>query len=141
MTTKIMKSSLKNNWVLLWNEDNTTNAVYDFDDYTYGESHAPSIGDEVESIEDCETGAIQYGIILGIIRSRTGKPVCYKVWRWTGKGRNKGEIDYIQASHITLCEPCGSAKWSLERIGYKLDEEDEDAIRFIHPETGDVIEW
>ena len=136
-----MRSKLKNNWVLQLNEENTNNAIYDFDDFGCGESHAPSIGDEVESVEDYDAGVIQYGIVLGIIRSRTGKPVCYKVWRWTGTGRNEGELDYIQASDITLCEPCGSAKWSLERIGYQLDEEDEDVTRFVHPVTGDVIEW
>lgn len=90
-----MKSSLKNNWALLWNEGNTTNAIYDFDDYTYGESHAPSIGDEVESVEDYDTGAVQYGILFEIAQANPSATRC-------GDGQAKEEIrgNLITSKHL-----------------------------------------
>lgn len=116
-------------------------------------------GDEVEA-ESTE----QYGIVLGAIRDSGGTPVCYKVWsHYTpnseydyatfdidGKGVKApnwlacGEFDYIEASKITLAEPCGDTAWSLGRIGYewikRLGVNEFDGY-YYNKETGDTIFW
>lgn len=119
---------MKNNWQLQQDVSNFDALSDDFDDYGYGESHEVSIGDEIES-EEGEFG--QYGIVLGVIRNFYGEPVCYKVWRNEDKC-----FDYIQASRVTMCEPCGSSEWSLGRIGYQKLEN-----CYYNEETGDRIIW
>lgn len=123
-----------NNWVLQEDDRNGYLSALDYDDYGYGELHSVSIGDEIEA----DAGDYpQYGIVIGIIRNRIGDPVCYKVWRIE---QGDGCFDYIEASKVTLCEPCGSSEWSLGRIGYKLIDSEE-GCRFINQSTGDVILW
>lgn len=125
---------MKNNWQLQSDDSNFDYAISDFDDYGYGELHSVSIGDEIESDLSDVT---QYGIVVGIIRTMAGEAACFKVWR---QDENEGCFDYIEASKVTMCEPCGSSKWSLERIGYETAGT-EDAPYFYNPKTGDVIQW
>lgn len=96
------------------------------------------IGAEIESEI---TG--QFGVVVGIIRSKDGVPVCYKVWcRATDEG-NGGCFDYIAADRVTLCEPCDSVQWSLERIGYRwIDASGEAGTGyFYNMVTEDVVFW
>lgn len=132
---------MENMWVLKKDgtEEEDFFAPSDFDDYGYGPFHDTSIGDEIEAWDKDDP---QFGIVLGIIRSYSGRPMCYKVWRQVQDEGDVGCFDYIQASKVTLSEPCGSSEWSLGRIGYKLmEDEDGDPICFYNEETGDVIEW
>lgn len=131
---------MTNQWVLAQDDENEDLYFDNFDDYGYGYEHRPSIGDEIET-EDSDSG--QFGIVLDIIRSISGDPVCYKVWRREyGEddelSDDKGCFDYIQADRIHLCEPCGSSQWSLSRIGYELLEEN--GVRVLYnKKTKDVI--
>ena len=75
--------------------------------------------------------------MVGIIRDRTGQAVCYKVWR---SENACGGFDYIEASKVTMCEPCGSSIWSLKRIGYKVAGSADDPYLY-NPATEDVIRW
>lgn len=131
---------MKNQWVLMHDDENEDLYFDNFDDYGYGSEHSPSIGDEIETEEE-DSG--QFGIVLDIVRNIYGAPVCYKVWR-RGYDENgelsedKGCFDYVQADRIHLCEPCGSSEWSLGRIGYELREEN--GARVLYNErTKDVI--
>lgn len=126
---------MRNNWRLQLDGDNAEYICHeDYDDYGYGASHPVSIGDEIEcSLNDYP----QYGVVIGIIRDYTGRAACYKVWRQEG---SRGCFDYIEASGVTLCEPCGSSEWSLGRIGYVFVETD-DGRYYHNPETKDVIMW
>lgn len=116
----------------------------DFNDYDYGENHKPSIGDEIEADNGYYFSS---GIVIGIIRNKAGVPVCYKVWSTSADNGNdncsakdKAIYDYIQSKDVTLCEPCGSSKWSLSRIGYEwVDGDDADDGHYYNKETGDVI--
>lgn len=116
-------------------------------------------GDEVEA-----ESTKQHGIVLCAIRDAGGIPVCYKVWShytpdseydyapfdMDGEGTKVpnwlacGEFDYIEASKITLAEPCGDTAWSLGRIGYewikKLGVNEFDGY-YYNKETGDTIFW
>lgn len=126
---------MKNNWQLQHDEANADMVCEDYDDYGYGESHNVSIGDEIESdLNDYD----QYGIVVGIIRDRTGRAACYKVWR--SENADGGGFDYIEASKVTMCEPCGSSIWSLKRIGYKVAGSIDNPY-FYNPTTEDVIQW
>lgn len=125
---------MKNNWQLQPDDGNLDYTFSDFDDYGYGELHSVSIGDEIES----DFGDVtQYGVVIGIIRTLTGEAACFKVWR---QEENGGQFDYIEASKVTMCEPCGSSEWSLNRIGYETAGT-EDAPYFYNPNTKDVIRW
>ena len=128
---------MKNNWVLQASEEDIATARKDYDDYGYGEAHPVSIGDEIV-VDDEEY--FQNGIVIGIIRNVYGQPTCYKVVSRVGEDCTVEEIDYISPDKMTTCEPCGSAAWSLGRIGYKLIEDD-DASYFKNEITGDVIYW
>lgn len=99
-----------------------------FDDYGCGEGHAVSIGDEIISeVEDIQHG----GVVVGIIQDNAGRHVCYKVWRI-----DDGAFDYVQASDVMMCEPCGSADWSLQRIGYERRPR-----AYVNRDIEDVILW
>lgn len=125
---------MKNNWQLQRDTKNEEWIFEDYDDYGYGHDHPVSIGDEIES--DYEE-YVQYGIVIGIIRNFCGKAVCYKVWRQ--EDDSDGELDYIEASKVTLCEPCGSSEWSLGRVGYHFVSCDGGGY-YYNEQTGDVID-
>lgn len=90
-----------------------------------------SIGDEIEA-----EGTEQWGTVVGVIRNKFGNAVCYKV-------RCVDCFDYIPKGAVTLHEKCGSAQWSLGRIGYVLmdDGDGENAECYYNEATGDVIRW
>lgn len=127
---------MKNNWQLQRDAENEEWIFEDYDDYGYGGDHPVSIGDEIES--DCE-GYAQYGIVVGIVRNFRGDAVCYKVWRQEHDGGDG--FDYIEASRVTMCEPCGSSEWSLGRIGYKFISCDGGGY-YYNEQTGDaIVRW
>lgn len=128
---------MKNNWILQADEDSVDTARGDYDDYGYGDTHPVSIGDEI-TVEDDRY--FQEGIVVGIIRNVYGIPVCYKVVSRTDENDITGVFDYISASRVTICEPCGSAAWSIGRIGYNWEEDDVGG-HFVNKQTGDVILW
>lgn len=128
---------MKNNWVLQSSEENIAVARGDYDDYGYGRSHPVSIGDEI-IVDDEES--FQGGIVVGIIRNIYGVPVCYKVVHRTDENDVVGEFDYISPDKVTACEPCGSAAWSVGRVGYKWINDDTGGY-FRNKKTGDVIYW
>ena len=126
---------MKNNWVLQADEENITTARMDFDDYGYGGTHPVSIGDEiVVDDEEC----FQCGIVVGIIRNTYGTPVCYKVVSRSNENDTVGAFDYISPEKVTVCDPCGSASWSVGRVGYQWEEAHK---YFRNKTTGDVIFW
>ena len=128
---------MKNNWVLQADETNICSARNDFDDYGYGQYHPVSIGDEIiVDDEDC----FQSGIVVGIIRNIYGVPVCYKVVTRKDNEDTVGVFDYISPEKVTLCDPCGSAAWSVGRVGYLWIENDLGGW-FYNKTTGDVIFW
>ena len=96
-----------------------------------------SVGDEIV-VDDEEFS--QYGIVVGIIRNVYGVPVCYKVVSRRDSNDTIGVFDYISPEKVTVCDPCGSASWSVSRIGYEWTE-DETGGRFYNKVTGDVIFW
>lgn len=89
------------------------------------------IGDEIEAEH---TG--QWGIVVGVIRNYNGGAECFKVWRSV-----PGCFDYIQAGAVTMRERCGSADWSLGRIGYTWIDDNGDDGYYYNSATGDVIRW
>lgn len=128
---------MKNNWVLRADEENLSAARRDYDDYGYGGMHPVSIGDEiVVDDEEC----FQAGVVVGIIRNIYGTPVCYKVVSMVCEDDEVGGFDYISPDKVTVCDPCGSASWSVGRIGYEWVEDDAGG-RFYNEKTGDVIYW
>lgn len=128
---------MRNNWILQADEDNIAAARGDYDDYGYGGTHPVSIGDEI-AVDDEE--CFQSGIVVGIIRNIYGVPVCYKVVSRADANDTVGVFDYISPDKITVCDPCGSASWSVSRIGYEWTEDDTGG-RFFNKLTGDVIFW
>ena len=128
---------MKNNWVFQAEEDGFFAAGEDYDDYGYGSTHPVSIGDEI--IVDDED-RFQAGVVVGIIRNIYGAPVCYKIVSCRDENDLGDTFDYVSPSDITLCEPCGSAEWSLDRVGYKWTETEEEGF-FYNKETKDVIPW
>ena len=128
---------MRNNWVLQADEENIAAARENFDDYGHGGMHPVSIGDEiVVDDEEC----FQSGVVVGIIRNIYGVPVCYKVVSRSDENDMVGEFDYISHEKVTACDPCGSASWSVSRIGYEWIEDDAGG-RFYNRMTGDVIFW
>ena len=128
---------MRNNWILQADEENIATARKDFDDYGYGGTHPVSIGDEIIVVdEECP----QLGIVVGIIRNIYGVPVCYKVVSRINEIDTVGVFDYISPDKVTACDPCGSASWSVGRVGYQWIE-DVDGGRFYNEKTGDVIYW
>lgn len=125
---------MKNNWQLQRDTENKELTFEDYDDYGFGPDHPVSIGDEVEAERKDD---VQFGVVVGIIRDYLGGAVCYKVWSSDKEGG--GQFDYIEASKVTLCEPCGSSKWSLERIGYKYLPDDSGGWYFYNEQSGDAI--
>lgn len=128
---------MKNNWILQTDEDSIAVARRDFDDFGYGQSHPISIGDEIAAGDE---GCYQFGIVVGIIRNIYGVPVCYKVVSRMDESDTDGVFDYISPNKVTACDPCGSAAWSVGRIGYEWVE-DGDSGHFYNKKTGDVIYW
>lgn len=128
---------MKNNWVLQMSEENTATARRDFDDYGYGDKHPVSIGDEI-IVDDEE--CFQGGVVVGIIRNVYGVPVCYKIVSRKDQSDTVGVFDYISPDKVTMCNPCGSAAWSVGRIGYEWVEDDVGG-RFYNKTTEDVIYW
>lgn len=125
---------MKNNWTFTKGSSDEYPPWNDFDDYGYGEDHNVSIGDEIESFDRSEM--IHTGVVVGIIRDINGHPVCYKIW--------DGEqdcFDYVPSSGSIVCEPCGSSKWALERIGYTRHDEAYGHGLYRNDQTGDVIVW
>lgn len=125
---------MRNNWQLQRDDGNADLVRADYDDYGYGSQHPVSIGDEIEAGTEEDQ---KFGIVVGVIRDNRGRPVCYKVWCETDSG---AFFDYVQASEVISCEPCGSSEWSLGRIGYTLVDEDEECY-FFNPQAKDVILW
>lgn len=123
---------MRNNWQLQHDEDNEELTLEDYDDYGYGPGHPVSIGDEIEAERRDD---VQHGIVVGIIRDYQGGAVCYKVWRQESNAG--GQFDYIEASKVTLCEPCGSSSWSLGRIGYQYISDGGGC--FYNAQNGDAI--
>lgn len=128
---------MRNNWVLQDDEDNIATARGDYDDYGYGGMHPVSIGDEiVVDDEECFQG----GIVVGIIRNIYGVPVCYKVVSRADANDTVGVFDYISPDKVSVCDPCGSASWSVSRIGYEWIESENSGC-FFNKLTEDVIYW
>lgn len=125
---------MRNNWQLQRDDSNADMVRADYDDYGYGSHHAVSIGDEIEAGAEDDP---KFGVVVGVIRDNNGVPVCYKVWCELD---GTSFFNYIQASEVTTCEPCGSSEWSLGRIGYTLVDEDGESY-FYNPHTKDVILW
>lgn len=126
---------MKNNWQLQRDTENEELTFEDYDDYGYGYDHPVSIGDEIEAEREDGT---QYGVVVGIIRDYQGGAVCYKVWRYNEDGG--GQFDYVEASKVTLCEPCGSSEWSLGRIGYHYVPNDDGGGYYYNEQSGDTID-
>lgn len=124
---------MQNNWQLQHDPQNKYLILEDYDDYGFGSDHPVSIGDEIEAEHQDD---VQYGIVIGIIRDYQGNAVCYKVWRHERDGR--GQFDYIEASKVTLCEPCGSSEWSLRRIGYQYIQ-DKQGGYYYNEQSKDVV--
>ena len=110
------RSGAKNNWKM------TGFYPYDYeysigsDEYTFRHSvFDTNIGDEIESDMGDE---FHSGIVVGVIRNKLGRPVCFKVYNWAVE-RDGQHFDYIPIDDVTLSEPCGDVAWSLGRIGYK----------------------
>lgn len=128
---------MRNNWILQADDDNIAAARRDFDDYGYGDTHPVSIGDEI-TVDDEE--CFQSGIVVGIVRNLYGTPVCYKVVTRMGEDDTTGVFDYISPDKVTVCDPCGSAAWSVGRVGYELID-NENGVCFFNKQTGDTIFW
>lgn len=125
---------MKNNWVQPGRLHTMVPVEYDYDDYGSGDDHNISIGDEVESMD--RSGTTHAGVVVGIIRDITGRPVCYKVW-----DEEHEDFDYIQASDSIVCEPCGSSLWALKRIGYEVGGKVAGHGYYCNEKTKDVIYW
>ena len=126
---------MRNNWISQeteWRDE--FDGINGFDDYGRGEDHSVSIGDEIEASD--KSGMVHAGVVVGIIRSLDGDPVCYKVW-----DVEHDDFDYVQAADVNVCEPCGSSQWALERIGYRRYEATESHGFYKNERTGDVIYW
>ena len=114
-----------------YDDDEYEEEFYDDDD----DDDEAVLGDEMEGREG------QYGIVVGQIRNRFGKIVCYKVCRRMSEEDDVGEFDYINVYDVSLSEPCGNTTWSLGRIGYRFVEDERMRCGgyYINDKTGDVI--
>lgn len=130
---------MKNNWILMPDTADMEYISLDYDNYDEYCRHHVSIGDEIEA---GDASKLQYGIVVGIVRNMYAEPVCYKVVRLSDENDKVGTFDYIAARDVYMCEPCGDATWSLERIGYQfMEDEVEDAGCYYNATTKDVILW
>ena len=108
-------------------------------DYFFDELDPYSVVSIGDYIEGSPSGKYRYGgTVIGTIRNRRGKPVCYKVWSCGPKGEG---FDYIPADEVALHELCGDSDWALGENGYKKVEDDTEFSYSINEETGDVIVW
>lgn len=133
-------------------EDEDYEEYYDDEEYEgeeyYGDFDVDEavLGDEIEGRcrycrEEDEGGGFQSGIVVGQIRNRYGKIVCYKVCHRRSEDDDVGVFDYINAYDVTLSEPYGNTTRSLERIGYHFVEDTRMRCGgyYINDKTGDVI--